>query len=108
MSNHRLFAVKSLLLNGYVIAVLATVFFLLISMPLRSEFQGHPAIQLFLIGVLLGTWYGGFRAGFLATVLSVLAIDYYLFEPLNSFQLEDKSEQLRLALFSVVGIVISL
>jgi PAS domain S-box-containing protein len=34
---------------------------------------------------MFGAWFGGFRAGLLATILSVLAFDYYFVPPIHSF-----------------------
>ncbi|MCC6893662.1 MAG: PAS domain S-box protein [Anaerolineae bacterium] len=35
----------------------------------------------FVSAILITAWYGGFKAGFLSTILSVLLMDYYILEP---------------------------
>jgi len=99
---------KRLRLNGYGVAVFATLSLTTALKLLQPIFGGSPPVLLFLAGVVLAAWYGGVKAGFLATVLSVLASAYFLIEPFYSFEIVQDSERLRLLLFAGVGSVLSL
>ena len=71
-------------------------------------FMGSPPLLLFLVGVALAAWYGSFKAGFFATVLSTLSSVYYLIEPFYSWQIAEQREWLRVLLLLSVGGVLSL
>src|SRR5579871_6384410 len=58
--------------------------------------------------LILSAWYGGFGSGLLATILSALAADYFLFEPRYSLAIANPAHLLALILFVVIGSFISL
>ena len=62
---------------------------------------------LFTIAVMASAATGGFGAGILAVLLSCLAAVYFLVEPLNSFRIADPTSTVPLALFGVVGTLIT-
>jgi len=45
-------------------------------------------VSLFICAVMFSAWFGGFRPGLLATVLSILAFKYYFVPPIYSFAVE--------------------
>jgi len=100
--------VKRLSLNGHILAVLATGAVLLVLKSLQPVFGGSPPLLLFLVSVLFATWFGGFRAGFLATVLSTAASAYFLEEPYDSLYIAEERERLRVVLLLAVGTLLSL
>ncbi|MGO8899898.1 MAG: PAS domain S-box protein [Isosphaeraceae bacterium] len=57
--------------------------------------------------VICAAWYGGFGPGLLATVLTALAGDFFLFEPRFTFAIARPGDQLGISLFLVVGGFIS-
>lgn len=61
---------------------------------------------LFFGAVILSAWYGGKNCGLLATILSTLISAYFFLTPANSSQLSF-SDSLRLLLFTLEGILIS-
>ena len=64
---------------------------------------------LFFIAVIVSTWYGSFRAGLLATILSTLAINYFFIEPFYSLQIVNVETIVRLGMFSIAaGLIASL
>jgi PAS domain S-box-containing protein len=68
----------------------------------------YPTITpLFLMAVMLSAWYGGLRAGLLATFLSMLAINYYFVEPFYSFSILDVGTVMRLLSFLLAAGLIS-
>jgi PAS domain S-box-containing protein len=68
----------------YGIAVLAVTAALIISRLPSFHLQTAP-VSLFLCAVMVSAWLGGFGPGLFATVLSVLAFNYYFLEPAYSF-----------------------
>ncbi len=67
----------------YGIAVLAVTAALIISRLPSFHLQTAP-VSLFLCAVMVSAWLGGFGPGLFATVLSILAFDYYFLEPAYS------------------------
>ncbi|HZQ98215.1 MAG TPA: PAS domain S-box protein [Chloroflexota bacterium] len=69
---------------------------------------GEPPYALFYAAVALSAWYGGLGPGLLATVLSGMAIDYYLQEPRFSIAVTSAPEGFRLLAFAMVALLIGL
>ena len=59
---------------------------------------------LYFLAVMLSTWYGGFGAGVLSTILSALALDYFFISPIYSVEL-DSHALVRLGVFLVVAVI---
>ncbi|MCL1462943.1 PAS domain S-box protein [Argonema galeatum A003/A1] len=60
----------------------------------------YPTITpLFLTAVMVSYWYGDWKAGLLATVLSTLAINYFFIEPFYSLQILNLGTVVRLSTF---------
>jgi PAS domain S-box-containing protein len=74
---------KPLLIWKYGIALLAVTAALAISRLPSFHLQTAP-VSLFLCAVMVSAWLGGFGPGLFATVLSILAFNYYFLEPLYS------------------------
>ncbi len=72
--------IKNVQWRSYGVAILSVAVALGIMLLLRARLYA-TITPLFLIAVIISTWYGGWKAGVLATVLSTLAINYYLLEP---------------------------
>ena len=76
-----------------------------------SEFvlslQNRFPFLLYYPAVFCAAWYGGFGPGLLATVLSALCADYFQFEPRFSFAIARPGDQFAMAIFLVVGGLIS-
>ncbi|MBD2437721.1 PAS domain S-box protein [Nostoc sp. FACHB-110] len=62
----------------------------------------------FYIGILVSTWYGGFRLGLVTVVVSTLAIDYFLMPPQYHLFPSQPEDAMRLGIFIVVGLIINL
>ncbi|MBU7586788.1 MAG: PAS domain S-box protein [Nostoc sp. TH1S01] len=62
----------------------------------------------FYIAILISTWYGGFRPGIVAVVLSTLAVEYFLLYPRYQFSLLQPQNLLQLSLFILVALIINL
>ncbi|MGH7784610.1 MAG: DUF4118 domain-containing protein, partial [Candidatus Binatia bacterium] len=61
---------------------------------------------LFLVAIVLSSWFCGFRAGIFATILSGLLLDYFFLSPIYEI-LSDRDEVVRFVLFMVEGTIIS-
>ncbi|MGE5655046.1 MAG: PAS domain S-box protein [Actinomycetota bacterium] len=91
----------------YGVAIGSTATALLLTLwlePLLSRTIG----AFFYIAIHLSAWYGGFRAGSVVVVLSLLAIDYFFLPPRHHLFLHSPEDVLRLGLFLMVALVINL
>jgi signal transduction histidine kinase len=77
---------------------------LMLTDRLRETFQGTPN-ALFFCAIILSGWYGGFGPGVFASLLSILAIKYYLTPPFHSLALA-LGETPRFAILFVAGVFI--
>ncbi|NJR39611.1 MAG: DUF4118 domain-containing protein [Leptolyngbyaceae cyanobacterium CSU_1_4] len=69
----------------------------------------HPStMSLFFVAVMISAWYGGWRAGLLATVLSTLAINFFFFKPVSSLHILNLETAVQLSTFSIAAGLISL
>jgi len=75
-------------------SVVAALLLTLLILPLLP----HSRMLLFYAAVVLSAWIGGFALGVLAIGLSVIAAEYWVFEPLNSFVLSTAAA-VRVSLF---------
>ncbi len=67
-----------------IVGVGITVF---IARWLDVHLQAAP-VSLFVCAVMFSGWFGGYRPGLLAAVLSILAFDYYFVRPINAWRPE--------------------
>ena len=89
---------------NYGVAVLSVGAVLIISSCLDLYLREAPA-SLFICAVMFSAWFGGFRPGLLAAVLSVVAFKYYFVPPIYSLGLE--SAQIpRLVVFSLAALFV--
>lgn len=89
----------------YAVAVGAAAGALLISLLLRPIVAPNPFV--FFVGAIaVAAWFGGLGPGFLATVIAVVAVNYFFFSPVGTFSL-GLLDGFRLAAFSIVAIMIS-
>jgi signal transduction histidine kinase len=79
---------------------------LALGMALAWPWEQETAILLFLIAILVSAAYGGLASGLFATLLSALAIAYFLLPPRHTLPLS-ADMLLRLAVFTLVAVVIS-
>lgn len=93
------------LAQRYAVAVLATAAALVVTRAL-SPLKDYFAFDMFQGAVFLSAWYGGFRPGLLATLLSALAMNYFLMPPINAFALLP-TDFARVIVFGAVGVMMS-
>ena len=95
------------LLASYAVTLLAVGSALLLTLLLQSLLKS-TIFLLFLAAVAVSAWYGGMEAGLLATALSTLAVNYFFLEPVFSLFVASLDSIVRLGLFVLVTILISL
>lgn len=93
-------------LASYGIAVLAPALALALTLAVGGRIERAPLIFLFPAVVVAG-WYGGRGPGLTATVLSLVAAEFFLFPPTGSFRVAG-DELLALAAFGMVAALTSL
>ncbi|HXG65341.1 MAG TPA: DUF4118 domain-containing protein [Blastocatellia bacterium] len=69
-------------LQSYALAILAVGLALALTLLLRQWMLGYSLF--FLAAVMVSAWYGGLRAGLLATVLAAFSLFYFFIEPAYS------------------------
>src|SRR4051794_12422192 len=70
------------ILLRYSLASGAAILALLLTLLMRPILH-EPLFSLFYVAVLVSSWYGGLGPGLLATALSILLADYYVFPPVG-------------------------
>ncbi|MDX2240358.1 MAG: PAS domain S-box protein [Leptolyngbyaceae cyanobacterium bins.302] len=92
-------------LLSYGVALLSVAVALAVSLLLSSFIHPTP-LALFYMAVMVSAWYGGMKPGLVTTVLSTLAINYFL-PPYNSLSIINPGNLLRLGVFVSVALLIN-
>ena len=92
----------------YGVAVLAVAIALLLKLLLVPLIQEESPFLLFFAAVMVSAWYGGLGPGLLATALAAGVSDYFFLSPTYSFSVASFGKGLRLGLFMIEGLSISL
>jgi PAS domain S-box-containing protein len=93
-------------LTRYIVAALSVVVALLMTLLLQPLLSS-TVFSLFFAAVTFSAWYGGLEAGILATILSIVGINYFLNSLAHTFQLWHGANLLHLVLFTVVALLVS-
>src|ERR1700731_1884521 len=94
-------------LVAYGLAVLATAVSLLVRWPLWPVLRNAVPQMTFFPAVMIAAYFGGFWPGFVATILSALAANYFVAGQPSSFHLSGVNDVAALVLFVLVGTIIS-
>jgi K+-sensing histidine kinase KdpD len=78
-------------------AVLSVTAALILAWWIEARWQSVPHVSLFICAVMCSAWFGGIGPGLVASVLSVLAFDYYFLLPIYSLAVNP--QELPLLLF---------
>ncbi|HEY9830456.1 MAG TPA: PAS domain S-box protein, partial [Stenomitos sp.] len=94
-------------MQAYAVAVLAVGFAMLLMWLFNPWVaMSHSPFLMFFGAVMVSAWYGGMGVGLFATFLSALLSTYFFVSP-SDWQVFDLSNNLRLSLFVLEGILIS-
>jgi signal transduction histidine kinase len=74
---------------------------------LLHQYLSHGVMVLLMAAVMISVWYGGFGPGLLASVLSVLASQYFFFPPIYSLAVESGDDIAQIVVFSIVTVLIT-
>lgn len=94
-------------IQRYGIAVLAVAIALLLKLLLNPLIDRESPFLLFFAAVLASTWYGGWGAGVVSTVLSALVSDYFFLTPKYSLFANGLGQNVRLLLFVFESLAIA-
>jgi PAS domain S-box-containing protein len=89
-------------LFNYAIAIIAVAAALGVGLLFEHFLQSSPHVSLFLCAILFIAWACGTGPAIFATVLAIVAFEYFILEPAHSFAVSDKDVP-RLAVFSVAA-----
>jgi PAS domain S-box-containing protein len=98
---------NSRMIANYAIAVLAVAAALSVGLMFEHFLQSSPHVSLFLCAILFIAWACGTGPAIFATVLTILAFEYFILEPAHSFAIVEKDVP-RLAVFSVAAFFVVL
>ena len=98
---------KQFLSSEYSVAVLATLLTVLLRFLLVPLLREKAPLLVFILPVMFSAWYGGFRAGLLATGLSTLLGIYFFIPPYLSLQVTETVDLTRISIFFFEGLFIS-
>jgi signal transduction histidine kinase/ActR/RegA family two-component response regulator len=93
---------------GYAIAIGATAAVAIARLTVSDTLGNFAPVVSFTVAVVIAAWYGGFKPGLLATLLSVIAADYLLIPARYSLRIETPANAASLGMFLFSGILISL
>jgi PAS domain S-box-containing protein len=65
-----------------------------------------PYFSIFVLAVLIGSWYGGWGAGLLSTALAILSAAYLIAEPVGSLAITSREDLIRMASFLAVALLV--
>src|SRR4051812_35188344 len=92
--------------KGYLLALLATLLALGIRISFGTADLRAPFLS-FILAIMITAWYGGFKPGLCATVLSTIVSKYYFIPPVQSLAVRTLEDSFMLAGFILVGVSIS-
>jgi PAS domain S-box-containing protein len=90
----------------YSIAVLSVALALGTTLLLGSYLEPTPT-PLFFVAVMVSAWHGGIKPGIVATILSTLAINYFLLEPDYTLGTPNPGTVVRLGVFVMAALLIN-
>lgn len=95
-------------IRGYGIGFVAIFVAVAVRLTLDPSFGTRSPFLLFSAAVLTASWFGGWRPGFLTTLLAALVGDTLFLPPVASFKIGHTGDVLALGLFLIEGSFISL
>ncbi len=102
-------AVRSRIPAGlaYLLAVVLTAATLLLRLALSSRFGDDPALELFLIPIILCAFAGGPGPGLVSTALVAIAADYFLLRPKHSLSIQSDLHSVEWLVLILAGTLMS-
>src|SRR5262249_22935516 len=93
-------------LAPYGVAVLSVALATVIRLEFDPLLGEIAPLLIFAIAVILTSWFGGFWPGLVATILSLLTVDYFFFAPKYSlFRYDSSLDEILAISFGIFGIL---
>ena len=92
----------------FVFAVISVLSAFLVRLSLNPVLNGHAPLILFILSVLLSSWYGGFRTGLFATLFALIVGTYFFIQPHNILIVDQINEIAQAIVFLLEGFLIAL
>jgi PAS domain S-box-containing protein len=89
------------------LALFLTAATLAVRLALDKPLEGLPTLVIFTVPITLSAYFGGLRAGLLATAFAMFGASYYLLPPIHSFAVAGGTERWQLFFVALAGGVIS-
>lgn len=99
MTSYRKILPYGVAIGSTAIAILLTLWL----QPLLDKTLG----AFFYIAIILSVWYGGFKPGIVAVILSTIAINYFFIPPIYQLHVALNTDLLRLSIFFFVAFTIN-
>lgn len=93
-------------LTRYTVAIISVVVALMLTLLLQPLLKS-TVFSLFFAAVTFSSWYGGLAAGLLATILSILASNFFLMPVTANLVIRHGANLLHLILFSTLALLVS-
>lgn len=90
------------------VTIASTTIALLLTLWLQPFFLKSDVGGFFYLAIIVTSWCGGWRSGFVAIVLSTLAINYFLTSPQYQFGIEGLQTLFQLTIFFLIACLINL
>jgi PAS domain S-box-containing protein len=91
---------------GYVVAFGVTLTVVAIRLTLNKVSSDHSMFLPFVGAVMLAAWWGGLKPGLLTTILSCLAVTFFVIQP-DEQRNRDSAVWVPLVVFLIVGLMVS-
>ena len=91
---------------NYTFAIFAVAVAVVLTKLITSFIKSDP-VEIFLGAVLLSTYFGGNAGvgpGILASILSIIALDYFFIPPINAFAF-GVNDEIRITIFGMVALL---
>ena len=98
--------IRDYILSQYAVAIISVAVALVITLTLQPLLN-QTVFILFCAAIVVSTWYGGIQPAIVSTVLSTIAINYFLIQPKLSLQIQNLDNLVALSLFIFVTTLIS-
>ncbi len=90
----------------YFTAIAAPAAITLLGSVLSGWLGNNIPCLLFLGPIIFVAWFNGWKPALLSVAISALAMSYFFYEPFYYVDIHDPAEQIEIALFVVVGLVV--
>ncbi len=94
-------------LNPYFFTVCIVIVFTIFRYEIRSFLGDSYPAAMFIIPVIISAWYGGFRTGMLATLLSLIIAIFFFALPHYTFSISSPQDKVSLLIFLIEGFLLS-